>query len=327
MREVMQQVAVEQVLALLLQTHRRIDFRLRLARHDGAQELDVGRGHFHVHEEVRVREAEDDEQLLTLEQHGIEREHAGLRVADGHGERQHDFAVDDAPDDVSRLVAEEQRREHVNLEVRGFFEFAERVVNGLHQATDVAREVFERRLQLEVRDDALERGGEPVLAGVVGAVGGLRGGFVVLDVLRRDGGPHENEVVVEIRAVQDLAADRIEERLGALRLLVAREQADVVELDLLPDFVVDVLGVVFVFEQLDAFFHALVIRRDALARETLQAMPVAGFEQLFCTDGCVAEDPVVPIEAFEHGLREVETDLRRQQFGKVIHVDRACSMS
>jgi hypothetical protein len=200
-------------------------------------------------------------------------------------------------------------------------------VNGLHQATDVAREVFERRLQLEVRDDALERGGEPVLAGVVGAVGGLRGGLVVLDVLGRDGGPHENEVVVEIRPVQDLAADRIEERLGAFRLPVAREQADVVELDLLPDFVVDVLGVVFVFEQLDAFFDALVIRRDAFAREALQAMPVAGLEQLFGTDGRVAENPVVPVEAFEHGLREVETDLRRQQFRKVIHVDRACSMS
>jgi hypothetical protein len=30
----------------------------------------------------------------------------------------------------------------------------------------------------------------------------------------------------------------------------------------------------------------------------------------------------VPVESFEHRLRDVKADLRRQQFGKVIHLER-----
>lgn len=109
---------------------------------------------------------------------------------------------------------------------------------------------------------------------------------------------------------------------GALGLAMRREQPDVVQLDLLPHFVVDVLGVVFVLEQLDAFLHALVVRRDPLAREALQPVPVAALVQRLRFDGGFPKDPVVAVEVFEHRLRDVETDLRRQQFGEVIHACR-----
>jgi hypothetical protein len=56
--------------------------------------------------------------------------------------------------------------------------------------------------------------------GVVGAVGRRGGGLVVLDVLGADGRPHEDEVVVEVAAVQDLGGDRVEEGLGQLGLVV-----------------------------------------------------------------------------------------------------------
>ena len=44
---------------------------------------------------------------------------------------------------------------------------------------------------------------------------------------------------MKIRAVKDLARDRIEKRLGALGLLVVDEQRDLVALDLLPAGVID----------------------------------------------------------------------------------------
>ncbi len=64
--QVMQEVPVEQVLALLLQAQRGIDFSARLARHDVAQEGHVRRRDLHVDHEVRVREGEQDQQLHLL---------------------------------------------------------------------------------------------------------------------------------------------------------------------------------------------------------------------------------------------------------------------
>ncbi|MGF6664139.1 hypothetical protein QF000_005807 [Paraburkholderia atlantica] len=66
MLEVMQQIAIKEILALFLQTHRRINFRLRLGRHHRAQKLDIRGRHFHVDQKIRVREAENDQQLLAL---------------------------------------------------------------------------------------------------------------------------------------------------------------------------------------------------------------------------------------------------------------------
>jgi hypothetical protein len=82
-----------------------------------------------------------------------------------------------------------------------------------------------------------------------------------------------------------------------------------VQLDLLPDFVVDMLGVVLVLQRFDAFAHALVIRRDALARQLLQTVPVSGFEQVFRMDRGVAKDPVMPVETRQQRLRDIEADL------------------
>ncbi|MGF6664140.1 hypothetical protein QF000_005808 [Paraburkholderia atlantica] len=228
-----------------------------------------------------------------------------------HRERQQRVAVDDAPDDVRSLVAIKQRRQHVNLEIRRFVEHAECFANRLHHTGDVARQILERRIELEVRDHPLQRCGKSVRAGVIRAIGRLRGRFVVLDVFGRNRRAHENEIVVEVRAVQDLAGNRIKEGFRALGLTVRGQKADVVQLDLLPHFAVDVLRVVFVFELVHAFLHAIVVRRDAVARELLQAVPVADFEQRLRMDRRIAKDPVVTVEPFEHRLRDVETDLRR----------------
>ena len=99
---------------------------------------------------------------------------------------------------------------------------------------DVAAQILELARELEVVDHAQQRLAQRFLGRVVGAVGRQRGRLVVLDVLGRDRRAHEDEVVVEVAAVQDLGRHRVEEGLGELGLVVVGEQADVVQLDLLP---------------------------------------------------------------------------------------------
>ena len=103
----------------------------------------------------------------------------------------------------------------------------------------------------------------PSLRRVVDAVGRRR--LFGLDVLGGHRRPHEDEVVVEIGAVQDLAEHRIEKGFGQLGLLVVGQQADVMQLDFAPDFVGQFALMVFVFQDLHAFLHPRVVERDALA--------------------------------------------------------------
>lgn len=177
---------------------------------------------------------------------------------------------------------------------------------------------------LEIVHDALEAAAQALArAGVVGAVGRLGGRLLVLDVLRRDGRPQEDEIVVEVRAVQDARAHRVEEGLGALGLVMVGQQADEVQLDLAPDFVVDVLGVVLVFQDDRRLAHTLVVVGDAVALQLLQALPVAGLEQRLGPHAHLAEQAVVLVEAVEHRAGDVEGDLRREKLGKMGHGVRA----
>jgi hypothetical protein len=101
---------------------------------------------------------------------------------------------------------------------------------------------------------------------IVGAVGGAStAGSVGLDVFGADGRAHEDEVVLEIAAVQDLGGHRVEEGLGQFRLAMVDQQADVVQLDLLPDLHRLLGGLEFTLQTARAFTHAQVIELDALA--------------------------------------------------------------
>ena len=51
----LQVVAVKQGLALFLQAQYRINFAARFARQQAAQELHIGRRHFHIDQEVGTR--------------------------------------------------------------------------------------------------------------------------------------------------------------------------------------------------------------------------------------------------------------------------------
>ena len=105
------------------------------------------------------------------------------------------------------------------------------LANRLQQPAGVAVQVAERIAQAEVAQDARDGRTQALLRRIVAAVGRRIG----VDVLGRQRRAHEQEIVVIVAAVQDPAAHRVEEALRKLGLAVLGQQADVVQLDLLPD--------------------------------------------------------------------------------------------
>ena len=119
MLEVLQQVAVEQCLPLFLQANRRIELGRRVRGDELPEETHVGRRDLHVDGQVCAREAEQAADLRPREQERIDAEcTAPGDVPQGDGERMILGAVDDATHDVRAGVAEEERGEHLHLEVR-----------------------------------------------------------------------------------------------------------------------------------------------------------------------------------------------------------------
>ena len=158
-------------------------------------------------------------------------------VEHGNAERGLGVAVDDLPDHVGGLVAVERRAEHLQLVVGlGRRQLAVEVLEqGLQEEVDVALEVRERTAPAEIGEDLEQRRPQPAFVGVVAPVDGRLG----LDVLGRDRGPHEREVVVDVRPLQHPRDDRVEERLGELGPLVVDEEADVEQLRAAPDRIVE----------------------------------------------------------------------------------------
>jgi hypothetical protein len=219
--QVVQEVAVEQRLALLGQAQRVVELGARLARHQAAQELHVGRRNLHVDHEVGAREAEQDQQVVLANSAHRSQLARGRVVQDGQRKRQLLKAVDDLAHQVGALVAVEQAGQHLDLEVGAQVPVLEqahqRLVHGSVSRSRSSKSTLQAEVTTSTAPHLVEHG---VAARVVGAVGGAAGRVVVLDVLGADGRPHEDEVVLEIAAVQDLGGDRVEEGLGQLGLVV-----------------------------------------------------------------------------------------------------------
>ena len=237
-------------------------------------------------------------------------------MQDRQRERRLGEAVDDLADDVGALVAEEQRRQHLDLEVRAQADLAELRVDGRHQVGDVAAEVLELASELEVGDDAVPGLDHRVLGRVVGAIGRQRRRLVVLEVVGRDRRADEDEVVVEVAAVQDLGRHRVEEGLGELGLVVVDEQADVVQLDLLPDLHRQRRRLELVLQPLGRLGDAPLVVGDALRLRLLLAVPVGGLEARLRLGARLAKEPVVAVEAVEHRARDRERARVGQRCGE-----------
>ncbi len=120
-------------------------------------------------------------------------------------------------------------------------------------------------------------------------------------------GPNEQTPVVEIRAVKDLARNRVEKRFRAFGLLVIDQQRDVLALDLGPAGVIDARAAEVEFQARNGLGDATIVEVDSIAGDVTDGKPIAGFEIFLCQPCAVAEKLVMAIEAVERcpgdGLR------------------------
>ncbi|MNQ95042.1 hypothetical protein D3C85_1105830 [compost metagenome] len=210
------------------------------------------------------------------------------------------------------------------------------------QHAGIARQVFKGQRQAEVGHHADQAFFQAVCRRVVHPVRR----HAAVQVVGGNGGPHEEEIVVEIVAMQQPARDRIEEGLGAFGLLVCAQQAHEFLFDLLP---VSGLGVgqggycravavsaavavvtgdvvqrafraaaQHAFQLRGAFAHAHVVVLDTFARQVLDAVPVARFKQRLGPLRAVAKQGVVAVKARQDQPRHVQR--RRPRGGGLLDV-------
>ena len=299
MVQVVDEIAKKHRFALLAEAEHDVDLGARLVGHDGAQELDVAGGYFHVDHEVGARQREEQADAPGVEQDGVDVELAVGVVQHRDGKGVFVRPVDGLADDVGGLVAIEGRGQHLDLEIdlaprHAVQETVNRLVDGIH----IAIEVGKGAMPVEIADDLADCATQAVFLGVIAAVGL---GVVALDVFGRDGWTDEDEIVVKVIAVQDLGGYRIEEGLGQFRLLVVEQQADIEQLDLLPGRIVDGGGVELVAQALDTLVHAVVVEADAFLHRLVHAQPVGLLETALGFAAGLAEQGVVLVEALDHG--------------------------
>ena len=316
----LEEVAVEERLALFAEPEHRVQLGARPRRRHLPQELHVPGRHLHVDHEVRTREREEVVDLPRVEDDCVELEPAGAVVEHRHDERQLLVAVEDLAEHVRGLAPVERRAEHLDLvvalEVRPGA--VQALVNRVQQVIEVACQVGEGPLPGEVEDHALEALVEARVVRVVAAVDRRVGP----DVLGRHRGPHEDQVVVGIGAVQDPRDHRVEERLGELGLRMVDEQADVEELCVLPDTDPERLDVELRAQAGDTLADALVVEADPLLDGLLRLGPGGGLEVGLRAGARRAEEPVMLVEALDQdrgdlpgrivaGKRRNRADVRR----------------
>ena len=306
----MQEVAVEKGLALLLQTHHRVQLARRLVGKDRVQEFDVSRRRLHVDEEVGAGERKQRRDRIGRQQQRIDIDLAAHIAQERDRDRHDARAVQEAPDQVGALVAVEQVRQDLDLAVLldverpaqrggGAGGRAMRLADRADHPSDVAFDVDERRCQPDVDHDLAQRVAQARGGRVVAAIGRR----VRIHVVGRNTRSHEDERVVEIKPVQQLGAHGIEERLGAFGLAVPRQGCHVLLLDRLPQRIAFLVGQrVQVEVALNASHrvqHALVVEVDPFARRRPHALPVAALEAGLGPLRHVAEAAVVQVESFQ----------------------------
>ena len=78
--------------------------------------------------------------------------------------------------------------------------------------------------------------------------------------------------------IQNFGDHRIEKRLGQFRLEVIDQQADVMQLDLMPNLHRLLPGLELFLQPGKALGHALIVKLDAFALSPLLAVPIPGFK-------------------------------------------------
>ncbi len=302
---VVQKIAVKQRFALLGQAQRVVELGPWLARHHAAQELHVGAGHLHVDHKIGAGKAEYHQQIVFAVQQGVDQQLAAVVVQNRQRKRQLLKAIDELAHRISALVAVKQAVQHLDLEIGAQLVVLKQGQQRRIDRLGVALKIFKRGAQAKIAHHAAQFAQQVVALRVIAAVAGvgLRVlGFQVFGAHRR---AHENKVVLEIAAVQNFGADRIEKGFGQLGLAVVHQHAHIKQLDLLPDLHRQLRGVVFALQPRHTFFHAQVVELDALALGALLAVPVLGFEAVLGARRFGPKQAVMAVKAVDHGKRNV----------------------
>ena len=296
------QVAVEERLALAPEPEHRVQLCPRPRRDHAAQEVHVPGRHLHVDHEVGAREREEHVDLLRVEHDRVQGELAPLVVEDGHDEGQHLVPVLDRAEHIGALVPVEGRGQDAQLEVG--LQVRPRPARPLAQCRDevveVPAQIGERPRPAEVEEDPLEAVAQAVLVRVVAAVDRRVG----REVLRRDRGAHEDQLVAVVRAPQHAHEHRVEEGLGELGLRVVDEQPEVAKLHLTPVGVVHPVEVELGPQPLDVLAHTLVVEADPLLHGPLRLGPRGPLEAPLRLGARGPEEAVVLVEPLDQNGRD-----------------------
>ena len=110
---------------------------------------------------------------------------------------------------------------------------------------------------------------------------------------------------MKIGTVQKPGKDGVEKSFGKLRLLVFDQQADVEQLHLLQRCIVECAGFELVLKQACGFIRAVIVGGDAFAHRLMHAAPVTRFKKPLCLYAVMANQPVMPVESFNHGFGDL----------------------
>jgi hypothetical protein len=148
---------------------------------------------------------------------------------------------------------------------------------------------------------------------------------VGIEIFGRRRGTDEDESIVIIRAMQDLARDRREERLGALGLAMVDQESDEMQLDAVPQRIGAAARKArrakFAFDALDGLRAAAIVEIDAISNDVMDCEPIAGLEIALCGTSTLAKQRVMAVEAFEQDLGDRKRRVFRRKRVRDIESD------
>ena len=144
----------------------------------------------------------------------------------------------------------------------------------------------------------------------------LRGRLIVFNVFRAHRRAHEDEIVLKIRAVQNFGRHRIKKRLSQFRLMQINQQANVVQLHLLPNLHRLLPSFEFFFKPQRAFFDPQIVELNPLTLRALLTMPILRFKAMLGALALGAKQLIVAIESIEHRTRDVKSNRGVEFLGK-----------
>ncbi len=285
-----------------MQADRSVELRLSLARHQRSQELHDSRRYLGIHHVVSARKAEDVGDLVLPPEQSIYVKPALLIVQDRNDEGNLVGSVDGLAYDVHTLVAVEGMAQDHELEIfRPVPGHGEEGADGVKEIAHVSTTFSKGQAKPEGRQDLVDDPSKTVPGRIVAPEAGDFG----LQVLRGHHRPHEDEAVVVVDAVEQMAEDRVVEGLRELRLAVLGQETEVLDLDPPPQGLVERLDAELGAQSGDGLADTLIVVADTLSGCPLHRLPVRVLEALPRTCRRHPKQPVVPIEAGEDGLGDL----------------------